>query len=248
MPQQAVVGPVQGTEAAGLEVAVEQVAEAAALAQPDVGGPFGSRAGHAPDQQGQRGLALRQRQAQFGQQGRQAELAGGPQGGVFDADRARSGQFQGSDVDALAIRCRGGRAVRRCRWRGIRQLDASMQQAVDDVLGFGLDGGRASDRQQDVLGVEQLADTQTEAAPVCFGDGKLRAEIEQGALADLGALALGLDEAEGGIVLAIARAGASAADEHTPREHGGGRKVNPCVNFMALHFESRRILSAESTR
>ena len=47
-----------------------------------------------------------------------------------------------------------------------------------------------------------------------FWDVELRAEIEQGALADLGALALQLDEAEGGIVLAVARPG--AADEPSP--------------------------------
>ena len=114
--QQAVVGAVQGDEAEGLEVTVEQVAETAALAQPNVSGTFGSRVRHAPDQQVQGGLALRQGQAQPGQQGRQAELAGGPQGGVFDAHRARAATLREATSTHSRNRVPGGRAVRVWRW------------------------------------------------------------------------------------------------------------------------------------
>ena len=88
MLQQAVAGAVEGAQAHGFEVVAEQLAKAAALAQPSPGGKFGSRGGDAADEQAERGVALGPGQTQLLEQVGQAELVGGPQGGVLDADRA----------------------------------------------------------------------------------------------------------------------------------------------------------------
>ena len=56
-------------------------------------------------------------------------------------------------------------------------------------------------------------------------DGEMAAEVEERALADLVADALGADEAESEVGLAIAGAGASAAHEHTLKGARGGREV-----------------------
>ena len=243
--QQAVVGAVQGAQAERFEIAAEQFVQAAALTQPDPGGALGSRGGHAPDQQRQRGLALRSRQAQLGQQGRQAELLGRPQGGLFDADRARPGQLQRVHVDALEIGPGGAGALGGRRGRGLGQRDAVLQQAGRDALGFGLDLGRAGPRHEFLLGVEDLAHAQAQCAPVLLGDGELTAEVEQGALADLGAVALGAHEAEGEVVLAVAGAGASAADEHRTKGARGGREVNPTLIFYGTTFRLASWLANE---
>ena len=92
-----------------------------------------------------------------------------------------------------------------------------------------LDLGVALDRQQVGLGVEEALDALAEGAPVVALDLEMAAEVEQGALADLVTDALGADEAEGEVLLAITGAGASATDEHTPREHGAGGKSSISV-------------------
>ena len=120
-----------------------------------------------------------------------------------------------------------------------------MQQAGRDALGFGLDRGRAGPRHELLLGVEDLAHAQAQCAPVLLGDGELTAEIEQGALADLGTVALGAHEAEGEVVLAVAGAGASAADEHRTKGARGGREVNPTLIFYGTTFRLASWLANE---
>ena len=61
-------------------------------------------------------MALGAGQAQLLEQVRQAELVGGPQGGVLDADRAGPRQLERIDIDALEIGLEGGR-LRRARTR-----------------------------------------------------------------------------------------------------------------------------------
>ncbi len=151
----------------------------------------------------ERGLALGAGQAQLAEQVRQAELLGGPQGGVLDADRARPRQLERVDVDALEIGLPGvlRRGIRRRRGNGIRrgngERNSVPQEAFDDALGLGLDRGVALDRQQFCVGVENPLDAVAEGAPVVLLDGEMAAEVEERALADLVADALGADEAEG---------------------------------------------------
>ena len=158
MPQQAVAGAVESAQAHAFEVAAEQFAEAAALAQPAPGGEFGGRGGHAAHEQAQGGVALGAGQAQLLQQGRQAELLGGPQGDVLDADAAGPRQLQRIHVDALQVGLPAA-GLQRCGLRGgIGERDTLRQQARADALGFGLDGGGALEGQQLGLGVEDLLD------------------------------------------------------------------------------------------
>ena len=95
--QQAVAGALQGVPAHGLEVAAEQLAQGAALAQPVPRGALGGRRGHAADEVAEDGGALRTGQAQLLEQGRRTELPHGPQGDALDADRARADQLQAAD-------------------------------------------------------------------------------------------------------------------------------------------------------
>ena len=74
-----------------------------------------------------------------------------------------------------------------------------------------------------------------EGAPVVPLDGEMAAQTEEGALADFVTDALGADEAEGEVFLAVAGAGPSATDEHTPTGARGGREVKPSIYFMVLH-------------
>ena len=121
------------------------------------------------------------------------------------------------------------------------------QQAFGDALGLGFDVGIALDRQQVGLGVEEALDALAEGAPVVPLDGELAAEIEQGALAHLVPDALGADEAEGEVILAVTGAGASAADEHTPTGARGGQEVKPYPYFMVLHSGFRAASAGKST-
>ena len=109
--------------------------------------------------------------------------------------------------------------------RGIGERHSVPQEAFDDALGLGLDRGVALDRQQFCAGVENPLDAVAEGAPVVLLDGEMAAEVEERALADLVADALGADEAESEVGLAIAGAGASAAHEHTLKGARGGREV-----------------------
>ena len=113
--------------------------------------------------------------------------------------------------------------------------------------GFGLDLGVALDRQQVGLGVEDLPDALAEDAPVVPRDGEMAAEVEEGALADLVRDALGADEAEGEVFLAVAGAGPGATDEHSPKGARGGREVKPLYHFMVLHLRFGDTADREQT-
>ena len=175
----------------------------------------------------------------------QAELLGGPQGGVLDADRARPRQLERVDVDALEIGLPGvlRRGIRRRRGNGER--NSVPQEAFDDALGLGLDRGVALDRQQFCPGVENPLDAVAEGAPVVLLDGEMAAEVEERALADLVADALGADEAEGEVGHAVA--GAGAAHEHTLKGARGGGTVKHQSYFMALHLGLREVPDVKST-
>lgn len=144
---------------------------------------------------------------------------------MLDADRAGPRQLERIDVDALEIGLQGGLLGRARIRRGIDERDTVPQETFDDALGLGLDLEVALDQQQLGLGVEEALDALAEGAPVVPLEGEMAAEVEQGALADFVTDALGTDEAEGEVLLAVAGAGASATDEHTPKGARGGREV-----------------------
>ena len=143
----------------------------------------------------------------------------------------RPRQLERVDVDALEIGLPGvlrrGVGIRRGHGirRGIGERNSVPQEAFDDALGLGLDRGVALDRQQFCAGVENPLDAVAEGAPVVLLDGEMAAEVEERALADLVADALGADEAEGEVGLADAGAGASAAHEQTLKGARSGREV-----------------------
>ena len=83
----------------GLEGPAEEFAEGAVGAQPEEGGAFGAAAGEAADE-GAEGAGLQLAgEAEGGEQGGQAELVEGPQGGVLEADGAGAEGLEGAGVD-----------------------------------------------------------------------------------------------------------------------------------------------------
>ena len=147
------------------------------------------------------------------QQVDELHLLHGPQGEVFDADRAGAQQLQGCDVDAVHVTF--------AALVGVRLLGIWVQSAVagkhlrGDPLGFLFELGADIGGQQRILGAEKLLDTRAQQRPIGLRDREMAAEIEHRALADAGAAALGLDEAMGEVAFAVGGgAGLGAAYEH----------------------------------
>ena len=141
-----------------------------------------------------------------------------PQSHLLDAHASRTCQFQGIDVHRLHV-ARRRRLVQRfpARRRGSRQ------QLRGDALGLLLDGrGRVVEQRR--LTVEDLVDALAQCGPLGLGNLEVAAEVEQGALADLGAGALAAHEAVGVVGLAVGMAGLGASDEHGGDGNGGGRR------------------------
>ena len=204
---QRIRGAVELHRADGLEVDAEQLAEAAAFLQPAVRGALRGRLGQASDDGAGRRGAQRAVDAQLGQQGRQAQLLQGPQADLLDADAAGADQAQRVDVDRLHV-CRPGcRSLHRC---------AAGDQLCGYALRFAFDGGRAIGHQGRLAGQDVVA-TGADQRPLRLGNVEVASEIEQGALADGVADALGVDEAMREVGLSVGGPpGLGAANEHTP--------------------------------
>ena len=204
---QRIRGAVELHRADGLEVDAEQLAEAAAFLQPAVRGALRGRLGQASDDGAGRRGAQRAVDAQLGQQGRQAQLLQGPQADLLDADAAGADQAQRVDVDRLHV-CRPGcRSLHRC---------AAGDQLCGYALRFAFDGGRAIGHQGRLAGQDVVA-AGADQRPLRLGNVEVASEIEQGALADGVADALGVDEAMREVGLSVGGPpGLGAANEHTP--------------------------------
>ena len=124
---------------------------------------------------------------------------------MFHADRARTEQLQGVDIDVLDVA-----AVSRGRGDGADALAG--EQLGGDVLGVCFER-RGSIARQWYLAGEEFIDAPAQRRPVDLGDLEVSSQIEQGALLHLRAGAFGAHEAEGEIVVADT-AGAGASDEH----------------------------------
>ena len=87
---------------------------------------------------------------------------------------------------------------------------------------------RAGQRYQRGLGVEQLLDPGAQGGLLLAPQGEVASEIEQGALADPVAAALGADQPVGEVgFAACGDAGSGAPDEHGHRIAAGARAGNP---------------------
>ena len=234
---QGVGGAVQAHHAHALEVHPQQLAERRTLAQPAPGGALRARRRHAGDHGGHGERALRAVEAQALQQSLQAEPLHGPQPDMLDADRTRADQLQGADIHRLQVRAPGPAGRR------------AVEQLRGDALGVPLDLLRTGQRNQLGLAVELLLDPAAQHRPVPPLDREVAPQVEQGALADLPAVALRANKAMGIIDLAaLAGSGPGAANEHGA-QHRSGRKVSksPSENIMALHCAPGNLNPAIST-
>ena len=132
---------------------------------------------------------------------------------MFHADRARTEQFQGVDIDVLDVA-----AVSHGRGDGADALAG--EQLGGDVLGVRFER-RGSIARQWYLAAEEFVDAPAQRRPVALRDLEVSSQIEQGVLSYLRAGAFGAHEAEGEIAVADT-AGAGASDEHADTITGAG--------------------------
>ena len=177
---------------------------------------------HARHDRAERRVAQRRVDAERLQQRRQAEPAQRPQGGVLHADAARARQRQAADGDLLDA---AGVAARR---------RAAGQQLLGDALRLGLHRGRRV-AEQVALAVEDLLDALAQQRPAFAVDVEVAAEVEQRALADAGAVALGAHQAVGVVDGAVGGACPGASDEHGADDSGGGRP-HQHLFFILWHY------------
>ncbi len=230
---QGVRGPVQLHRAHGLEVDPQQFAQAAAFTQPSVRRPFRCGRGQTPDNRSRRGGAQGAIDAQTLEQFPQPQPVHRPQTGLLHAHRTRARQFQRIHLHGHGPRL--GRGV----GSGAGEVGFAGDQLGRDALGFLLQGGRIV-RDEGVLSGKQFLDPDAQPGPVRLRDVKVPSQVEQGALADLGADAFGADEAVGEVDLAVfGAAGLGAANEHGNTITGGASEFNPNITIMALHSSSQ---------
>ena len=172
-----------------------------------------SEPGHAGDDAGHGERALRAVEAQPLQQrlpDRARSMAHSPT--CSTPDRARADQLQGADIHRLQV------GTPDPAGRG------AVEQLRDDALGMALDLFRTAQRNQLGLAVEKLPHPAAQHRPVPPLDREVAAEVEQGALADLLAVALRAHQTMRIIDLAaLAGAGSGAPDEQGA-QHRSGRK------------------------
>ena len=182
---QGIRGPVQLHRPHGLEVHAQQLPQGAALAQPGVRGPLRGRVRQPRHDRGHRRRAQRRVDAQGRQQLHQAQPLDRPQPHLLDAHAARARQLERRHVHA-------DRIARRLGVPG----PAAGQQLRGDPLRFFLNRSRriVDERR---LAVQDLVDAPAQLRPRLFGQVEIAAEVQQRALADLGAVALAVHEAGG---------------------------------------------------
>ena len=214
--QQGIGGPVEAHHAHPLEVHAQQLAEGRTLAQPAPAGALRARCCHARDDGGHGQRALRAVEAEPLQQSLQAELLHGPQPDIFDADRARADQLQGTHIHRLqvgALDC-GGRCA--------------IEELRGDALGIPLHLLRTGQRHQFALALEQLLDPGAQHGPVPSLEREVAAEVEQGVLADPVSAALVAHEA----VRVIDVAAFGCAYLCVPDEHGRRITAGPAFDNL----------------
>ena len=204
MRHQRVRRAVQPHRPHGLEVDIQQLAQAAALAQPAHRRPLRGGERHAPDDGAQRRRAQRAADPQLAQQRRQPRLLERPQADPLRADAARARQLQRIHVHRLNV----------ARRRVARRRRPARDQLRRDPLRLALHRRRAV-RQQRRLAGQRLADADAQQRPVLPLDVEMPPEVEQGALAHLAADALRAHQAVRVVGLAaVGAARLGASDEH----------------------------------
>ena len=206
---QRVGGPVQLHRAHRLEIHPQQLPNGAALAQPGVGGPFGGRIRQPPDDRARRRGAQRAVDAQLRQQLHQPQLPQGPQPGLLHAEASRARQLKRIDIHRLHVARRGPVRGRRAR-----------QQLRADALRLAFDRPRGVLQQRRLTEQDRL-DALAQHRPVNLGQIEPRAEVEQGALADLVAVAFAAHQPMGMVNPRFGAPGHGAANEH---ESNGKRR------------------------
>ena len=210
----------------GLEVDIQQLAQAAALAQPAHRRPLRGGERHAPDDGAQRRRAQRAADPQLAQQRRQPRPLERPQADPLRADAARARQLQRIHVHRLNV----------ARRRVARRRRPARDQLRRDPLRLALHRRRAV-RQQRRLAGQRLADADAQQRPVLPLDVEMPPEVEQGALAHLAADALRAHQAVRVVGLAaVGAARLGASDEHRgPGYRGPPGAATPLRTIMALH-------------
>jgi len=210
---QGIGGPIQTHRSHRREVHPQQFTERASFAQPTPGRTLRPGACHARDNRTDgRGLHRRP-DAQFVEHGAQPKLLHRPQRDVLHPDRARANQFERIHIDRLDVTARARR-----RDGGADALTS--EELGGEVLGARLERRRATGRQGQLAG-EKLLDTTTKHRPVRLRNLEMASQIEQRALAHLGAGAFGAHQAMSEVGLR-ASAGTGTPDEHTGTIPKGG--------------------------
>lgn len=209
-PEQ-VVGAVQLREReAGAGVEAQHFQHCRGALQPAQSLAFGRGVQHAGDEQGAGDFGVVQGGALAQQQLGEAQVFEGLQAEALGAHRAGGVVLQAVEIDlgeAAVVGAGGG-------------LQAPLAEAVEEVLGGLMDGG--VDRQQGRLAMEQVTGEGSHLAPEMLGDRVGGAEVEEGFLADGGAVAAGFDETDAMRGLAGFGVGFGSAEEHERESVAGG--------------------------
>ena len=148
---------------------------------------------------------------------------------MLHADRARTNEFQGVDIEVLEVAAR----VRR---RGSGPDALMGEQLGGDVLGVRFQCRGAIGSQWHLTG-EEFVNAPAQYRPIALRDVEVSSQIEQGALSHIRAGAFAAHEAQGEIVVADA-AGTGAADEHGDTIAGAGIGCNRYNTFYGTTFAS----------
>ncbi len=184
-----------------LEIDPEQLAKRASFPEPAPRRAVRARARHAGDDRADHRRTKRRGHGKLLEPGAKRELVHRPQPHLLHAERARTVEFERSDIHALDVgSCAGGAGA--------------CEQLGDDALRMRLQP-RGIVLQCELTG-EDLVDPPAKRWPVRLRDLEVSSQVEQGALAHLGTDTLGTNELKGEVPLA--RSGAS--DEH--RAYGSG--------------------------
>ena len=233
MLDQRIGSPVQLHRAGSLEVHLEQLPQRAALGKPGVRRPLRGRIGQPRHDRTHRRRTQGRVDPQPGQQLHQTQALERPQPHLLDTDATRARQRKRIHIHRDQI----------ARRLGVPR-PAPRQELRRNPLCLGFDRLRHVVEQRR-LAVEDLVDAPAQVRPLRLGEIEIAAEVQQGALAHLGAVAPAFHEAVGVVVLGAGTAGEGSAHKHGGDGSGAAPGCQP-INIVLWHYIGRS--TATNTR